>query len=163
VSEFSLDISAFAKKAQDKAEQAIRKVVIDLSNRIVLKTPVDSGRLRANWQLTLNRPAIGELDEEDKNGGKTIARNTSKAFGLRLGQTVFITNNMPYAKIVEFGGFPNPVELGTYIPKGKRREVPGGGSVVGPAYIKLSQGGYSIQSPQGMVRVSIRELQAQIK
>lgn len=137
-----MDIAAFAKKAQDKAEQAVKKVVIDLSNRIVLKTPVDSGRLRANWQLTIGQPASGQVDAQDKFGFLTMGKNAGEALYLRLGQTVFITNNLPYAQTVEYGRFGNPP---------------------GSANGAKTSGGYSSQTPQGMVRVSIRELQAQIK
>ncbi len=73
---FSKDISNFSKKAERNTLKLFISVSFDIFGRVVKRTPVDTGRLRNNWQITPN---------------------------IVLGKTVLISNNMPYAKRIEDG------------------------------------------------------------
>lgn len=73
---FSGDINKFIRKVDKNALFVFRAVGLDMFGRIVKRTPVDTGRLRNNWQIT---PRVN------------------------LGQRLFITNNLPYAKPIEDG------------------------------------------------------------
>lgn len=101
--QFKLDISAFVEKAKDRAELVARKVALDMFSKIVLKSPVDTGRFRGNWQVSVGAPAMGTLNTTDKSGGTAIGRITGAATTLGLGQTIYLTNNLPYAVRLEYG------------------------------------------------------------
>lgn len=122
---FSADISKFVKKAKGSADKATRLITYDLFRRVLEKTPVDEGTLRRSWVPSIGAPATG-------TGGENPLQY---AMLVNAGDVVFLTNNQPYAVVVEYGGYPNP-------PKG------GAGKTIG---------GYSTQAPAGMVRISIPE------
>ena len=73
---FSGDIDNFIKKTEAKTLIVFKKVSFDVFGRIIRRTPVDTGRLKGNWQITSN---------------------------IKLGKRVFISNNLPYAKRIEDG------------------------------------------------------------
>jgi len=73
----------------------IKGIAVGLLRGIVMDTPVDTGRLRGNWQTSAGAPIYTTTDREDKNGAavtQEIVKNTDP-----LGVT-YMTNNLPYAK-----------------------------------------------------------------
>ncbi|RLB68701.1 MAG: hypothetical protein DRH08_00150 [Deltaproteobacteria bacterium] len=126
-----------------------KKIHLDGLRRIVLKTPVLTGRARGNWQTTIGIPASEEIDRESKRGTDVIgAEGLVKLAFLRAFQVSWITNNLPYIEVLERGLYPKTVKRGTLVPK--RR----GGS----RYEIRSSGGFSKQAPQGMVAITVAEL-----
>lgn len=115
---FSSDLSRFCEReAPDYLEKTVRKVVIEIGNRCVLRSPVgdgaywqspppagySGGRFRANWQHGLNVIPTLFTDAVDKSGGSTLAAITSAvATGNAVG-VHYITNNLPYAERIENG------------------------------------------------------------
>lgn len=65
----------------------------------------------------------------------------------KWGSMVYISTNKSYAPVIEYGLYPDPVKRGTWIRKEHR-------------YEKFSQGGFSKQAPQGMVRITAKEMKA---
>ena len=102
--EFAIDLAKFGKVTREQAKTIFQKITIDLDTRVVLGTPVDEGRARGNWFPSLNSPS-SQVDENslDKSGGKAIAAATSTAMGAELGDTVWLTNNLPYILPLENG------------------------------------------------------------
>lgn len=100
---FALQLAAFAKKAGRNGDAVIRKVGLDMTSRIVLRTPVDTGRARANWQCAIGAPASGLLDVTDKTGGSTIAAASQKLASFKAGPSIWITNGLPYIGRLEDG------------------------------------------------------------
>jgi hypothetical protein len=104
VKEFNAAIGEFAKKLP--VEHVVpfhKKIALECLRRIVLRTPVDTGRARGNWQLTIDVPATGEVANLDKAGGGTIAAGIGNIGGLRPFTVVYLTNNVPYAEALENG------------------------------------------------------------
>lgn len=137
----------------------VKRVALDALRRIVRRTPVMTGRARANWQLTIGSPASDEVNVLDKQGGTTIAAGleTLKALSEvapRSFPVVWITNNLPYILVLEEGGYPPLPEQGTYI----RERTTRSGRRVKAHYEIRSAGGYSKQAPRGMVAVTVEEL-----
>jgi hypothetical protein len=132
---FNVDISKFVEKCGTKADQVVRKICLDLTSSIILKTPVDTGRARANWQTTLGAPATGTVASTDKGGAASITA-ASNAASKAKGNVFWITNNLPYIAVLEYGLYGE-----------------------GPNTI----GGFSKQAPNGMVRISIRELERALR
>lgn len=83
-------------------ERVVRGTLIDLTNRIILDTPVDTGRLRGNWQAKLNR--VSEAVSENINSSVAIMNATRTAASLKIGDDYYLSNNLDYAYNIEMGG-----------------------------------------------------------
>ena len=129
---FALDVTAYAKKAKSNAETVVRQTSFKLFSTIILESPVgeiDGGRFRYNWQAAGASPETGTLEGRDKQGNATVERMKGVIFGLKDWSEFTLANNLPYANVIEYGGYPGD----------------------GPN----TTGGYSKQAPQGVVRVNV--------
>jgi hypothetical protein len=120
---FSLNVKKFAEKAEKDADAAISKICLDLLKDIVLNTPVDSGRARANWQCSLNTPASGEIAFSADTGSGITAPKVSagSTYAIDVGGIVtsqaprnifWISNNLPYINRLEFDQWSNQAPNG---------------------------------------------------
>jgi hypothetical protein len=82
----------------------LRKLALAIDKNVVMATPVDTGRARANWQVQINGPAQGELEKEDPSGAVTIAMGQTVIMGVQHGQAIHITNNLPYVVVLNDEG-----------------------------------------------------------
>lgn len=115
-------VGAELRKIDDAADRLMKAVVIETLKRLVLKTPVDTGRARANWGL--HRALVeATADEEakDPTGQATINIGFQDAKRFRVGDTVYIVNGLDYIPALEDG--------------------------------------HSGQAPQGMVKVTVKEIE----
>lgn len=107
--------SAFIKTIEADLTKKQKDIVIDALQGVVLSSAVDTGAVRAN-----NRIGIGHVDgkadenEVDKGGQRTLTRELAKLGSLKPFQTVYLSNSLPYAYILNYGLYPkNPkVETG---------------------------------------------------
>lgn len=100
---FSLEIGEFIRKAKLNTDTVIRKVGADALRSVVEKSPVDTGRFRANWTVSYS-PTDQTILGMDPTGIATINR------GLALIQLMqpdrdelWISNSLPYARRLEYG------------------------------------------------------------
>lgn len=100
---FSGDIGKFKKKTERAAEMVFRGTAIDLSRRVIMRTPVDEGTARGNWQMGVNKIPVGVLDTTDKSGAKTIETVNAEIGKFKLGDSLFLINNLPYIGALEDG------------------------------------------------------------
>lgn len=113
---FSADLDKFIKKTNQKADKVYRAIGLQMFGQIMERTPVGNpdlwkttappagyvgGRLRANWQTTLSSPANGELDVTSEHIAQ--AQLTATVNGVTIRDTIFFTNNLPYAASIEHG------------------------------------------------------------
>lgn len=102
--QFALELKRFGEVTERQARLIFQKIIIDLDTRVVLGTPVDTGRARGNWFPSLNSPSSRvDMEAEDKSGSRAIAAATSNALGAELGDTAWLTNNLPYILPLENG------------------------------------------------------------
>ena len=77
-----------------------KKIALEVFVRVVRRTPVDTGRARGGWQIS-----IDNIPSEET--GSTSAPGENEALsalaGLGQNQTVFISNNVPYILFLEEG------------------------------------------------------------
>jgi hypothetical protein len=99
---FSSAISKFGKKAVVAADKVRRASIIELTNLIILATPVDTGRLRGNWHTMLNAPYPGASERKDKTGREAMAEVLANLGS--LADVVYFVNNLPYVEPIEFDG-----------------------------------------------------------
>lgn len=101
---FEQDLSRFANNALASFEQLFTDVVIQVGEIIVNFSPVDTGRFRANWRFSVERPNTAvDWEDYDKEGDNKIAELVAFANTLTAGQKVFIANSLPYAIPLEYG------------------------------------------------------------
>lgn len=101
--EFAIDLKRFGDVTRKEAETIFQKIAIDLDTRVVLGTPVDEGRARGNWFPSLNTPSSEVSDKVDPSGSLAIAAATSTAASSKLGDIIWLTNNLPYILPLENG------------------------------------------------------------
>lgn len=147
-------ISKHLTKFADKALDAFESGVIDGASEIIESSPIginvngtETGVYRGNWQI--GRQVNNRIFKTpNKSKGRNYAEGKIRG-KLKKGGRLFLFNNSPYGSVIEFGGYPDPVEKGTYIR--------------GQGYVKRSAGGYSKQAPGGHVRTGIKFMRIRIK
>ena len=100
---FTAQLDAFAAKAKGNIDLVVRKVTLDMFRRVVIKSPVDTGRFKGNWQSAIGSIPLGTLTNLDKTGGGTLARVSQVALKSKAGDIIYLINNLPYARPLEYG------------------------------------------------------------
>jgi hypothetical protein len=101
---FELDLRHFQRKSNLRTATVVRKIALDVLVRVVKRTPVDTGRARANWQTTVGQMADGEVDSTDPTGGESIGKGATEIESWDPSKAaVFLTNNVPYIGYLESG------------------------------------------------------------
>ena len=101
--EFNLEIDKFTESVPEKVTVLQKKIAFEAIRRIPEKTPVDTGRAKGNWQITIGSPAGAILELFDKDGNPTIAKAMAQLQNLPPYQVVYITNNVHYIIYLENG------------------------------------------------------------
>lgn len=99
--QFKRNFAALMKKAGRKAEMVVRASALSVGASLIQRTPVDTGRAKANWVPgigAVNTKTTGEINAEAAVGVINQALQTWKP-----GQTIYITNSLPYIKRLEDG------------------------------------------------------------
>ena len=131
------------------ANDDVRGVYLAGLKAIVQGTPADSGRARNNWFLSVGVPSNKVTTSSSVGGGGSLSQAAKMPKDV-LNNKIFFTNNLPYIGVLEYGGFPSPVENGSYIKRSKSFEI-------------LSINGFSKQAPGGWVRKTIIRMQNKIR
>ena len=92
-------------------DQWFRKITLSLYRDVIIGTPVDTGRARANWQLAIGSAPSSVLSKTDKGRQKSDSgasgsevRKANQKMGVRkAGRSVFIANNLGYIGALEEG------------------------------------------------------------
>lgn len=100
---FAADVRRFTAKSEKAVDKTVRAITFALFREVIMRTPVDTGRLKGNWQASVGAPATVTLEATDKGGGKTIGSMAAAIGG--WGSTTYLTNNLPYAQRIEFDGW----------------------------------------------------------
>jgi len=112
----------------------IKGVYLAGLTNIIKETPVDSGRARNNWFLSVSSPST----KITRVSGGANFNQLNKLPKRVLNRKLYFTNNLPYIATLEYGGFP----------------IPGG---------DLTEGGFSKQAPNGWVRSTLIKMANKIR
>lgn len=93
----------YGEQIEVNANETAIGTALAIDQALVLATPVDTGRARANWQASTSAPITQANDDTDKQGGATISRNAARIRQRLGGQDIFITNNVPYIEQLNQG------------------------------------------------------------
>lgn len=147
VKDFHKELNEFTERLiPDEIHKLQTALAVEALKRIVLRTPVDEGRARGNWNVTIDDPYDGVSEILDDKGQRAVSYGSHTIRSAAPFSVIFITNNIDYINILEEGLFvpPNPGPS-----KDPRR---------GRFGQILVSGGHSTQAPQGMVLVTVEEL-----
>ena len=103
---FQFVLDKFSREmVPEMAEVATKKVALDVLRGAVMNTPVDTGRARGNWQVSINTPAATSSAATDKSGTNSLSKGSVQINSLPApsGTTIWITNNVPYIERLENG------------------------------------------------------------
>lgn len=118
ITTFQGDIERFCGVLDLKVETARKKIALDLFGEVKERTPVDTGRARANWDITAGAPSqkIDEHPEAKSNyktvkgvrtyvgGGTSVPDPGTPELGeIDPNADIFIINNLPYIEPLEHG------------------------------------------------------------
>lgn len=92
-------------KAQATHAIFINKVLEEISDRLVMKSPVDKGRFINNWMVG-NGAIDTTTNENTTEKNAAILKNSLEINSIKInGQTIYITNSLPYAYRLEYEGW----------------------------------------------------------
>lgn len=100
---WSIDPSVFMNQVEEDVGKKLRFISLQLLNEIVSRSPVDTGRFRANNQVSIGSPEYGTTDTADKNGSATFQQGSAVIVQGKPYSVIYIQNNLPYAEPLENG------------------------------------------------------------
>jgi len=105
---FDLEVKNYTKVALIDAHKVVRKVVNTAMVDTVDKTPVDTGKLKNSWVASFLSPIFateGRLPDgkEAADSFDNVERVTSKIDKSKIGESIYLTNSLHYAKDIEDG------------------------------------------------------------
>jgi hypothetical protein len=95
------DLSQFREKALESADKERRAICLEILKSVAMMTPVDTGRARGNWQVSSDTPKRNVIERDSKSWSSVVSQEMGN-FG-KLGDTVYMTNNLPYIYGLEYG------------------------------------------------------------
>ena len=159
---FAMQVDNFIAASGLKAVLVFRDILLEVSSRTILKTPVGNpvnwksnegldkihtgkgyvgGMLRGNWQIGAGAAPTETLTTPDPSGTATIGAIRARVVRNNVffaGTNAYLVNNLPYALPIEYGAGPNP-----YAPNPNWHG--------------------SLQAPSGMLRTSVMEYEAEFE
>ncbi len=102
---FNSEVDAAIKGMERLAEKQVKGSLLGVFSRTISRTPIVSGRLRNNWHT-----GIGQVKEGQRKGNRSGVNSLNDAMAVmnkqfKIGDIVFFSNNLPYARRIEYGGF----------------------------------------------------------
>lgn len=106
--DFGKNMKRAANTVQQNADRIVRKCALALDAALVMATPVDTGRARSNWQVSLDTPVTGTVEPYSPGkDGSTSGPNAQAAIdqgkatigsykGGGANSSINITNNLAY-------------------------------------------------------------------
>lgn len=87
-------------------DKAMRAVAMETVSRVMLRTPVDTGRARANWNVSMDAPIDATSDFADWQGALDGNVGTANAADFNFAgrrRALFLANGLPYIERLEAG------------------------------------------------------------
>ena len=97
---FSAALEAFARDSKDKADMLVRDVVLEIGDRLIQRSPVDTSAFQSNWRYG--------LETRDAFFSKTLVgrkelNNLEELPKAAAGFIHFVSNAAPYGPALENG------------------------------------------------------------
>jgi hypothetical protein len=115
----TIAISGIGDYAGEQYEKLLRAAVLETDKRLKEASPVDTGRLRASWQIGENT-ASGGVKPPGKYPSVVLPPDRLNYQRERLGNIYSIHNNLPYVEPVLMGDNLPPSWKGAWRSKGNQ-------------------------------------------
>lgn len=111
---FAIEVDQLLAKTNAKLEQVFRQTVKAVHRRAIQRTPVVTGYLRSNWNLSVGTPNNAVNGPEQRR--PAISADASTALAMRsqsvvdrltINDTAYVSNGTSYGVQVEHGGSRN--------------------------------------------------------
>lgn len=96
-------INEWIEETEKKIDDVLQTVVLQLGKTLVTLSPVDTGRFKGNWQLSIDSTTSASLLREDPDGYATLAEMASKVNSFTAGQIAYLQNHVLYGHDLEYG------------------------------------------------------------
>ena len=100
--QFDAVIRDWTEAAQQDLKLAFQEITFEVFTRVVLRSPVDTGRFRGSWVIDLNSRSDA-IPDNIVAGGVAISLGRETIDASNIGDTINIFNNQPYSVALEFG------------------------------------------------------------
>lgn len=110
---FSRRIVILGDRVNRNANLLVRRVALVADQALVLGTPVDEGRARSNWLVSVGQPRRDVIEPyspgkglgigEGSNAQGAINQARAAIAGQKDGQAIYISNNLPYIEPLNNG------------------------------------------------------------
>lgn len=106
---FSIALGRFAGRSESQIVTACQKIAMEAFARVVMRSPVDTGRFRANWGVKIGSPFAGINDTARdttpvmSREGPTSAQVAWDAAEWNAKKTIYLCNNLSYSTALEYG------------------------------------------------------------
>lgn len=108
---FDCDIEALAKQFLVEADTIKRKVALDIYGRLLATTPVDTGRARAGWGVSAEKPRSDVPAKDESGYSYDRAMNPSPYMIPKNANIICIYNNVEYIVPLNNGTATRPPRL----------------------------------------------------
>ena len=106
---WSIPIGKLVKKAGGRIDLVARKATLDLFAAAVRRSPVDTGRFKANWNVNYGAPNV---QTSTSTAGARSTAEVNKVLSLPVGGKGYLTNSLPYAIRLEYGWSKRQAPMG---------------------------------------------------
>ena len=96
-------INRWVEETEADVKSILQTLVFKIGNEVVRLSPVDTGRFKGNWQLTIGAPSSSSLLRYDESGGITLGDMQRVVRTLTPGQVAYIQNTVTYGYDLEYG------------------------------------------------------------
>lgn len=109
----------FALEIEKIGDEHLRKVSAEMLQGVIMGSPVMDGAFRSNHRVTVNKttnetvPSNGNKAPKGTLDQEVFAEGADKILQAKLGDSVYIQNNLPYALRLE-NGHSQQASLGIY-------------------------------------------------
>lgn len=104
--DFARRIRIRGRQVEEGVNKIVRKCALIADRELVLETPVDTGRARSNWQVSLGSAITSEREPfspgqglgkgEGRNAAGALEQAQERIGARQSGQDIYITNNVGY-------------------------------------------------------------------
>lgn len=122
-------INQWTEETEVKIDEILQTIVMKIGETVVRLSPVDTGRFRGNWQLSIDSTTSSSLVRQDPTGTSTLSDIAAKVNGFTAGQIAYLQNHVLYGYDIEYGTYRGPTD-------------------------KVTEEGFSRQAPDGVVRIT---------
>lgn len=98
---FSDTVEAWVETQKAVMLDTFKEAFIEIGERVIDRTPIDTGRAQGSWVSAKNEIASGPAPHRDPETAKAKLRLVADA--LTLGDMASLASNLEYIRVLEFG------------------------------------------------------------